>query len=273
MTETSKMETARRAGRRRLSGGASLNPPPDEDAQQETWMMTYMDTVTLLVTLFVLMLSFSAVDTEKYNAIAEGLDLSKYGRGIMSGTMGIAPDPGVSSVVLDVPGLLPAERIALDTAREDEASDLAERLSSQLETAGIQELVGVSVLENTLTMELNEKVLFASSRADLSSQGKGIVDQIAPLLRSGDFRISVEGHTDDLPINTTYFPSNWELSGARAASVARQLIAQGVDRTRLRIVGYADTRPTVENADDQSRQRNRRVSIELLFPDERAGGS
>lgn len=116
-----------------------------------------------------------------------------------------------------------------------------------------------------VTLRLDESLLFDSGRAQLTESGREVLQALDEVVLDFDGEISVEGHTDNVPINTQRFPSNWELSSARAISVVRFLQRQGVDPSRLRAVGYADSRPLANNDTAAGRAANRRV--ELLLRD------
>jgi chemotaxis protein MotB len=123
----------------------------------------------------------------------------------------------------------------------------------------------VRVTEGALgiTVEINASVLFDSGEARLQAMAIRALTAVGQILATTDFPITVEGHTDNAPINTLLFPSNWELSGARAASVVRLFIDNGVDPRRLTATGYAEQRPVADNATLDGRQRNRRVAINM----------
>lgn len=227
-------------------------------------MLTYMDTVTLLVTLFVLLLSFSTVSPEKYAAVAEGLSLKKYGSGILSGSQGIAD--GAERGIEPLP--LAPEPKSDAAANERRAIEMLER---RLAEQGLDQDVEVKVSDNLVHLQLRDSVLFQSGRASLTDNGVRVLSRLAPMLTSGDFLISVEGHTDDVPISTAAFPSNWELSGARAAAVVRELVDLGVTANRLQMVGFAHTRPIAGNDTPEGRQRNRRVNLVLNVTADEAG--
>ncbi len=123
----------------------------------------------------------------------------------------------------------------------------------------------VRVTEGALgiTVEINASVLFDSGEARLQIPAVRALTAVGQILATTDFPITVEGHTDNAPISTPLFPSNWELSGARAASVVRLFIDTGVDPRRLTATGYAEQRPVADNATFEGRQRNRRVAITM----------
>ncbi len=117
-----------------------------------------------------------------------------------------------------------------------------------------------------LRVEMQDAILFPSGSAELGERGRGLLQRLIGGLASKDIQISVEGHSDDLPISTTRFPSNWELSSYRATTVARHLIELGMAPERLSVTGHADTRPRAPNDTQENRARNRRVTL-VLHPE------
>jgi chemotaxis protein MotB len=123
--------------------------------------------------------------------------------------------------------------------------------------------VEVVSLGREVRLEVSEAILFDPASADLSRSGSGLLDEVVPILREQTGIVFVEGHTDNTPIANSRFPSNWELSTARATEVTRYLISQGIASERLRAVGLADTHPRADNETYEGRARNRRVSLVL----------
>lgn len=249
----------------------AIEPPQDKGEKLEEWMMTYMDTVTLLVTLFALMLSFSSISEEKTEALAEGLRLDKYGVGILFGSIGVMdkasstapakPDAGTPPVA--PPAAEPAE-----PALDNKALDGIQKL---LARQGISDSVEAKITDSLLDLQLRDSVLFESGQATLLSGGYDVLSRLIPLLQKGAFQISVEGHTDSVPISTDYYPSNWELSGARAAAVVRALIDLGIAAERLQTIGHAHTKPVADNTSEEGRKKNRRVNLILNIDAKSAG--
>jgi len=240
---------------RRAANREAFEPARMKGERLEEWMLTYMDTVTLLVTLFVLILSFASMDEDRYNALVEGLRLDKYSAGILIGSKG----------VMEMPAVRPSPLPVAEEPVADEEADAAvsERLGDLIAEKGLDDQVEIKFSEGLIDLQLQEGVLFPSGTAELLDGGKRVLTGLLPLLSAGDYLISVEGHTDSVPISTDRFPSNWELSGARAASVVRELIALGIDENRLALSGFAHTHPLDDNATQAGRERNRRVNILL----------
>ena len=205
----------------------------DDDS---AWLITYLDMMTLLLTLFVVMLAYSTFEPEKFTKLK--------------------PSPSEEAPQQTQPAPEKA-----NTGKSDPAEQLARRLAQQLGQAGLSDAVKIEVEERRLTLQMQEKILFASGYAELNPHGMQVLDRLAPTFMAPGQMISVEGHTDNVPISTGAFPSNWELSASRATRVVRYLAEQGVPVNRLRAIGYGETRPLAGNADEQERTANRRVSI------------
>lgn len=215
----------------------SLLPGGAADNDGEGWMMSYLDVLTLLITLFVLLLSMAGAGS----AIPAG----PRGERISIPAQGAA----VAVTAIPVPetgGMLPRHQ------------------GLQPDLGGI-EIEGVSVVQDKrgITLRIDDNLLFESGQASLTPGGESVLEGLLATLQEVDGRISVEGHTDSLPIATPQFPSNWELSTARAIAVLRYLERAGIRETRLRAIGYADTRPLQANDTPRGRAANRRVELLL----------
>lgn len=204
--------------------------------EDTAWLVTYLDMLTLLLIWFVIMLAYSTFQPDKFTFLQESL----------SETTGKESTPAVKKA---------------DDAGTDVAERLAQRLARQLLESGLSDAVKMEVEDRRLTLQMQEQILFTSGHADLNEQGLKVLDRLAPALMAPGQMISVEGHTDNIPISTGAFPSNWELSVSRASRVVRYLTERGVAATRLRAIGYGETRPLADNSDERGRSVNRRVSI------------
>jgi len=136
----------------------------------------------------------------------------------------------------------------------------ADRILQQLETIDGEQMV-INIKEGEINLQLPESILFATGQAELLPQAVDLLKKIAPILVDNSYPISIEGHSDNVPIQTQQFPSNWELSAARATVVLRKLAELGVDYRRMKAIGYADTNPVSDNDSEQGRGKNRRVNI------------
>lgn len=215
---------------------------PDSTYEDDNaWVFTYIDLLTLILVMFVVMLAYAKTDSESYRELSEAV----------SREMGRVVQPEAAPV--------------------SEEQALAEQLRRTILQRGLGDNVELLTQTGSIELRLKESILFATGRADLRSEGRSLLDQLVPLLRQDGHAIAVEGHTDNVPIATAMFPSNWELSAARATTVVRHLIGSGVAAERLRAIGYADTRPLQDNATAAGRAVNRRVSIVITMSAASAG--
>ncbi len=257
------------------------------------WAVGYLDVLLLLLTLFavllaisymqvgesgdeddkagawLLSLSMTAADTAPLADLRPELLMAAYQARPAAPQSPAAPAPEpasqpetpVAETRVAVSGeilLAPAEADSPDPLLSFDPRELA-RLVVDMQ----DERLGVEVDEQQVRVEMQDDILFPLGSAELGEQGKSLLDKLLDGLATRDISIRVEGHTDDLPIATARFPSNWELSSYRATTVARYLIARGVEQSRIQVSGHADTRPRVPNDGPQNRARNRRVSLLL----------
>jgi len=217
---------------------------PQREEEQEAWLITYLDMLTLLLVMLVIMLALAGKGEGQQSepALVEATQQA-------AGDQLVALQPSASPI----PSIVPLPAPAADTQQDDTSEakpDLA--LGDDIE---------VIVNDGSISFRISSEILFGSGRAELEDAGLDVIDRLVPTLAAGGHRIIVEGHTDNLPIQTERFPSNWELSASRASSVVRYLQLAGIESTRLSATGYADTRPLADNGDEQGRASNRRVEL------------
>jgi len=308
-------------------------------AKQETWLLSFIDILALLLTLFVLLLAYQDYKPEPGGADVESpvpqsaqFDISLftfYPDETLHGDFGHAgagllplaaeegypvggefesrsPEPVVSTEPVSeesVTGELPEEVSVTATSvagsqdvnsLKPEALEDSGQIDSGPTVVAVEELVEESPeIEGPLlptpaeiihhafsqtplqqhvellnragavSIEISDNILFGLASAALSPEGRQLLNELAVVLGTLPYELSVEGHTDNVPISSSRFPSNWELSSARAAMATRALIEQGIAADRLRAVGYGDTRPLMDNLSSEGRAKNRRVSFVL----------
>jgi chemotaxis protein MotB len=142
---------------------------------------------------------------------------------------------------------------------------LQQQLTKTIDEFGLKDSVNIKVAQGYTQLEIQDNVLFKSSEADLTASGGALLKRLTPLLKQSVGLILIEGHTDNVPIKTAQFPSNWELGSSRATSVLHFLVLQQLDSNRLRAITYADTMPIADNSTAEGRERNRRVNILIKF--------
>ncbi len=217
------------------------------------WLLTYADMITLLMAFFIMMYSMSQLDLAKFHKLAASIR-SGFGGTVQDGGGGesvISTMPGSGGKPLVIPELaaMASERAVSEFKR-------------YLESHGLSNDVRVTKTQGGMTVSIvTDKVLFASGQAEINNAGRDLLAELAKVLNKRPGGIRVEGHTDNLPISTHLYPSNWELSAARAAKVVRFLINQGVKPGRLSATGFADSRPVRPNDTEANRRYNRRVDL------------
>jgi chemotaxis protein MotB len=263
----------------------------EEHPNHEAWVIPYADLLTLLLALFVVLYAMSSVNTTKYRALAQAI--SSAFNGSRAVIQPLTPNPPQSSVPVPTNKPAPIPRTPLaqillpvltqhiatpnttpgtpsdqnKTKLSDEQQNL-ERIRNQVERA-LQPLIdkNLVVVRRTptwLEIEIRTDILFPSGVATLSPSATQVLTSLGDILAPFANPLRVEGYTDDVPINTAVYPSNWELSAARAASVARLFAEHGVEPERLGIVGWGQYRPASDNASEEGRNRNRRVLVVVL---------
>jgi chemotaxis protein MotB len=242
----------------------------EEHENHERWLVTYADMLTVLMALFIVMFAISVVDKNKFDALKAGM-VDQLGEGqpsLLDGGSGLLDQPGVADggMTMDVTAAAAAldEQQRRAGAVQQERADLEaarKKIAGALESKGMSDKVRFRIDERGLVVTLvTDDVLFDLGSAGLREQGRGVLDAIAPALGPLPNPVTVEGHTDDLPIRGR-FTTNWELSTARATSVLRYLMeTHQVPAARLSAAGYADQRPLVPNTPAQ-RATNRRVEV------------
>ncbi len=294
-------------------------------AMHDSWLLSFIDILALLLTLFVLLLAYQ--DSEMKLADAEipmvreaapNFDISLGALGFMFRQQLLIPAdlPVSEGYAMPGEGLLPEDIITVNQADtesvvpvaqgpaeiteepvvpvtdaaigegeltqvENETLDVPEQavsvtskapqfpenavevLLEVFEASELHDRVEVAVHPGEINLEISDSILFARASAALTDEGVALLKELAEVLSGQPYILSVEGHTDNIPIETTHFPSNWELSSARAAVVTRKLIEQGIAPEMVRAIGYGATRPLADNHSPEGRARNRRVSFIL----------
>lgn len=246
-------------GRRKLrSAQGGMDPANSNSDDDQAWMQTYLDVITLMLTLFVMLLAYANFDQAGFGEVAESLE------GAVSRPQIVPQPPG--EIVGDKPGAIVGEqRPAEDEAAEkgEDPTEKTREFLKEMRESGMLERVEVAFTEGRITLRLDDKLLFNTGGADLNPEGNDLIGDLVPVLEATGRSISVEGHTDNRPIRSNRYNSNWDLSAARAVEVVNFLEGQGIPRAQMRAVGYADTRPIADNDTAEGRARNRRVAIVL----------
>jgi len=240
----------------------------EEHENLERWLVSYADFITLLFAFFVVMYAISSVNEGKYRVLSDSIvrafqeqqsssklvDLGQKNQSILPGT---GKPIGKSTPQKASEGKQESKEAA---HMKTIAKDVQGAMSSLVK----QGQVKVTQSPRGITVQINASTLFPSGEATLAPTSVAALSAVAKVLAQTDNPIQVEGHTDDIPIKSPIYPSNWELSSARAASVVRLLAQAGVSPSRMEAIGFADNKPVDTNATPEGRARNRRVNILIL---------
>jgi len=227
-------------------------PPPGAPL----WMTSYGDMVTQILIFFVMLFTFSSIDAARFRELAISLQSAfKGGVGVLEGGQSIT-----------------VETLGPARANLAQLTEAMNQIMNVVESSGLKGAVEASIDERGLVISIKDSTFFDLGKADLKPRSIEILNKIGVVLKDLPNQIRVEGHTDDLPINTSQFPSNWELSTVRATTVVRYLVEKvGLPPNKMSAVGYGEFRPLYPNDTEEHRARNRRVDIVVLLEEASKG--
>ncbi|MEE2764795.1 MAG: flagellar motor protein MotD [Pseudomonadota bacterium] len=232
---------------------------------KERWLISYADFITLLFAFFVVMYSVSSVNQGKYKVLSETLTgvFNAPQRSINPIEVGEQPAVAAPSDDVIPPPVAeaPSNPQQDAEARSEALRAMADQLALEFDDLINRGVVTLETNDRWLALNLPNSLLFSSGDAEPHYDAFDVIRKIASVLRDRDNAVKVEGFTDNQPISTSRFPSNWELSSARAAAVVRMLTMEGVEPERLAAVGYGRFQPVARNDTDEGRRRNRRVVL------------
>jgi chemotaxis protein MotB len=226
---------------------------------EERWLLTYSDLITLLFVLFVVMYAISTTDARKFIALAQSVSAA-FNADVMQGQQAISINNGQDTTVQQdqsASGTSPVQSDlnAIKAALEDYA--IGQGLGGEVE---------VGMAPQGIVIRLNDALLFSSGRANLDDHARSLVKQVVTIIKPLPNAVRIEGNTDDRSPDGILFSSNWDLSTARALSVLKAMVDMQMDPARLSALGNAQYNPITPNVDDASRSKNRRVDIVILYP-------
>ncbi|MFT8348259.1 flagellar motor protein MotB [Clostridium saccharoperbutylacetonicum] len=229
-----------------------------EKDNTDRWMLSYLDFITLMMIFFLMMYAISNVDNKKVETLANSLKIgfnSGNGKNVIAVTDNInSPDSTDESVDENY-----------SSTESEKLTDIKRKVDELVNNSELKDGVTTSIQERGLVISFNDNLFFNSGEATIKSDFQGKLVSISKVLNGIDNYIHVEGHTDNVAINTTYFHSNWQLSSIRAANVVEFLISQGdVKPGRLSSIGYGEYRPVKSNSTEEGKAANRRVDIVII---------
>lgn len=231
----------------------------DDDHNHERWLVSYADFMTLLFAFFVVMYAISSVNEGKYKILGQTLSET-------FASPNLSPDPIQLGEIAKTSSLHSVVTEQLSDGIDDDPGDtkfqaMEENLKEDLADLIRKDELAVSSNDQWLQVDLQSSVLFGGGQAAISNAGKALLDEVVQQFIALAYPITVEGYTDSIPATGTNYPSNWELSAARAAAVVRYFIEQGVDKSRMAAAAYGDNHPIATNATPEGRAKNRRVTL------------
>ncbi len=236
----------------------------------ERWLVSYADFITLLFAFFVVMYAVSSVNEGKYHVLSNSL-INAFKSNNPSNLM---PPRSIESPSVNIQKSHQADSIKLienlsfmKEKKQEKMKSMAKDILTALEPLITDGQVRVTQSALGISVEINASVLFSPGQAKLAENSSLTLQAVAHVIKGHEHEIHVEGHTDNVPIHTDSFLSNWELSTARASSVIRLFIENGVEAYRLTAIGYAENRPIETNETLEGRKRNRRVTVMILSAD------
>nr|NJM02435.1 flagellar motor protein MotB [Desulfobacula sp.] len=224
----------------------------DDDA---TWLVTYADLMTLLLVFFVLLYTLTSFERNQYSQAVDSVKIRIESSEELISLMDLVKIPellGTRITLEDITGLKSREK------------SLFEELTRFAKSGTEKEFLSTRILDGRIIVNINGQALFGSGSASLNPSAAPVMDDLVDILHDyPDYTVNIKGHTDDLPISTEIFPSNWELSAIRATTVLRYLISRGLLPDRLTATGYGDIMPLLPNTSEENRAQNRRVEFVL----------
>lgn len=234
----------------------------EEDKNLNAWMATYSDLVTLLLCFFVLLFATSDVNSEKFKQIAESFSKK------------LSIMPGQNSDMLDAlgNGIVAMPQVKGESDKEfeeqgkEELEEMAKNFENYFEENGLKDEIQVEKSDRYITLNFKDGILFDVGKADIKSEAIKVLSMVSDeIAKYPDNHIKIEGHTDNMPINTVRFPNNWYLSASRAISVATYFIdTKNFEPNRISTEGYGEYRPKAPNDTPENRSKNRRVEIKII---------
>jgi len=237
---------------------------PESHENHERWLITYADLITLLLIFFVIMYAISSLDTAKYDTLAQALRMEFTKSDTLlpqnSGFIGTV-DPGKGKEGSRTDKAL--EELA---KKERELQEIVGVVQDYIAANGLEDQVRIGDTPRGIAITMNDVFLFDLGKAELKPEAYPVLDRLAELFASINAKISIEGHTDNVPLATgSLYRDNWGLSNARSLSVLRYFIYNAkLDENKFISTGYADTEPVAPNDTEENRQKNRRVEIVIL---------
>lgn len=229
----------------------------EQETHSSEWIVTYSDLITLMLTFFVLLYSFSTVEINKFKEI-----LSSIHAGFNKEVIVKKSESDITNLPSSID--IPIDNLNAQTAEEQQKQRLLKEIHDIIHRHNLHDNVVVSLEKSKVIVRIKDRLVFNSGATKIHNGADPVLLEIADIFKAySDYRIDIAGHSDNIPISTPEFPSNWELSSYRATTVLRHFIDLGVDPYRMTATGYADLLPIADNSTPENRAKNRRVEFIL----------
>lgn len=234
-----------------------------EEHPDERWVISYADLVTLLLGFFIILYATADQNVAKFTALSRGLS-SAFNVPVKEGD-------GGGSLFQGGTGIIPERNVGADLPLDLES--VRRVIQKETQSEGMAGKIAVEKGQDRIILRLSDNLVFLSASADIRPEARPVLAAVAKALQVNGNEVSIEGHTDNIPLATERYPSNWELSSARATAVLRALTEEyGVDAKRVVASGYGEYRPIASNLTPEGRVANRRADIVILYPSAKIGG-
>lgn len=233
------------------------NTPPAEEGAP-AWIVTFADLMSLLLTFFILILSFANMDIVRFRDML----------GSIQDAFGVQVKRREADYVAFSPTQFERKDIEISQENEQILSMVAQMRAILQNDTSLQKSAGLEADDQGLVLRVDNEMMFERGSAALKPGAKQALETVIRILKDYNMDLVIRGHTDDVPVSNAQFPSNWELSAARATASLRYILEKGgFSPSRMRAVGYADTRPLVPNNTEENRQKNNRAEFSYHSPD------
>ncbi len=238
--------------------------PKQEGGGSPGWMTTFSDLMSLLLTFFILLYSMSNIDAQKFK------DMSLSLQGVLSGLGYTRIMEGQDSdMEIPIEDEKPLDENTETSTIMQEIQEVYEKILDYVEAEGLDADVTVNFDKRGIFVDIKEAILFDSASAKIKDTGVVVLEKLEGILNEFDNEIVIEGHTDDIPMQSALYSSNWELSTGRSVAVLRYLSEEGkIPAKRMAAMGYGEYRPIVPNTSEENRAANRRVNVLIIFDEE-----
>ncbi|MBI9073191.1 MAG: OmpA family protein [Melioribacteraceae bacterium] len=221
------------------------SPEKDEQHDKDRYLLTYADLITLLLGLFILLYATSSIDNEKYQEMQSAF-------GNLFGVQNKLKELPKEGFIITKENVFPINRTK-------------NILQSLIDSSNLSQSINLTYNDRGITISILEDIIFSSGEAELKTESQRLLKDLAKIIKELPNEVRIEGHTDNLPINSTRYPSNWHLSVERATNTAYYLMEnEGIDPAKVSIVGFSSYKPLASNSTPEGRAMNRRVDIVIL---------